>query len=309
MTDSFGREIDYLRISVTQRCNFRCAYCGAAQPDTDELSPEQFAVFARAFARAGIKKIRLTGGEPLVRGDIDRIARLVAEEAKPETLAVTTNGFLLAEKAKLLKDSGVDRVNISLDTLDPDCFRKMTGSGSLDAVLEGLRAALAAGFRRVKINVVPVRGVNEDGLGDLVALAKEFPLDVRFIELMPLEGDGGHGAKLIPTDELLSRFEGLEPTDDPDGVAECYTAPGFRGRIGFISPITKKFCRDCSRIRLLSNGQVKPCLGRPEVFDLRPFLDDEQKLYEEIVGVIKNKPAGHDFGSAAGLGPMNTIGG
>ena len=309
MKASFGRDIHYLRISVTQRCNFRCAYCGAAQANADELSPAQFAAFAAAFARAGITKIRLTGGEPLIREDIADIAAAVREAARPETLAVTTNGFLLKEKAPALKQAGVDAVNISLDTLDPECFRRMTGRDALSAVLAGLEAALAQGFRRVKVNAVLLRGVNDGDAEKLVSLAQDYPVDVRFIELMPTENGDDFRKRMIPSGELLARFPQLFPVPGEDGAAEYYAAEGFQGRVGLISPVSKKFCNDCSRIRLLADGQVKPCLGQKETYDLRPFLDDADRLYEEICQCIRNKPAGHHFEKAEGLSPMNQIGG
>ena len=309
MKDQFGRDIHYLRISVTQRCNFHCAYCGAEQPGVNELTSGQLAVFAAAFARAGITKIRLTGGEPLIREDIAEIAAAVRETAHPETLAVTTNGFLLREKAPALKQAGVDAVNISLDTLDPECFRRMTGRDALSAVLAGLEAALAQGFRRVKVNAVLLRGVNDGDAERLVALARDYPLDVRFIELMPT-GDGDEYRKrLIPSGELLARFPHLSPVPGEDGAAEYYAVEGYRGRIGLISPVSKKFCNDCSRIRLLADGQVKPCLGQKETCDLRPFLNDADRLYEEICSCIYHKPAGHHFEKSRGLAPMNQIGG
>ncbi len=309
MKDSFGREINYLRISVTQRCNFHCAYCGAAKTDARELTPEQFARFAAAFARAGIAKIRLTGGEPLIREDIADIAAAVREAASPETLAVTTNGFLLAEQAAALKQAGVNAVNVSIDTLDKECFRRMTGRDALSAVLEGLEAALAQGFRRVKVNAVLLRGVNDGDAQKLVALAKDYPLDVRFIELMPT-GDGDEYKKrLIPSGELLARFPALLPVAGEDGAADYYAAEGFKGRVGLISPVSKKFCNACSRIRLLADGRVKPCLGQKETYDLLPLLDDPDRLYEAICQCIQKKPAGHHFEKAEGLDPMNQIGG
>lgn len=309
MKDRFGREINYLRISVTQRCNFRCAYCGAAQADADELTPEQFALFAAAFARAGITKIRLTGGEPLIRQDIAEIARAVRRAAEPETLAITTNGFLLREKAPALKQAGVDAVNISLDTLDPECFRRITGRDALSAVLAGLETALTQGFRRVKVNAVLLRGVNDGDADRLLALARDYPVDVRFIELMPTGDGDDYKKRMIPSGELLARFPQLSPAAGEDGAAEYYAAEGFRGRVGLISPVSKKFCNDCSRIRLLADGRVKPCLGQKETVDLRPFLTDADRLYAEICGCIRNKPAGHHFEASRGLAPMNQIGG
>ncbi len=310
MKDSFGREINYLRISVTQRCNFRCAYCGMGKPDTDELTPAQFAVFARAFAKAGITKIRLTGGEPLIRDDVADIAKAVKQAAKPQILAITTNGFLLEEKAADLKAAGIDAVNISLDTLDDECFRRMTGKDALSAVIRGLEAALAQNFDRVRVNTVLLRGVNDNGAERLVDLAKKYPVDLRFIELMPTDGDKTYRERLIPSAELLRRFPALSPLPAEEGAAVYYAAEGFRGRIGFISPISKKFCGGCNRVRLLSNGQIKPCLGQNEVYDLLPFLEDENRLYEEIRAAIFKKPAGHHFEEPTGkLTSMNQIGG
>ena len=309
MKDRFGREIDYLRISVTQRCNFHCAYCGAAAAGGKELPPEEFAAFAAAFARAGIRKIRITGGEPLMRADITEIARRVKDAAAPETLALTTNGFLLKEKAAALLAAGVDAVNVSLDTLDPECFKRLTGRDALKEVLAGLQEALALGYKKVKVNAVLLRGRNDGEAGRLIELAREYPLDVRFIELMPSDTAGLPKDLLVPSAELLRRFPDLTPAPQEDGTAVCYTAPGFRGRIGFISPVSDKFCGACNRVRLLSDGSVKPCLGRKETYDLRPLLGDADRLYAAICEVIYNKPAGHRFENAEGLAPMNRIGG
>ncbi len=309
MKDNFGREIDYLRISVTQRCNFSCAYCGSAAPAENELSPEEFAAFAKAFARAGINKIRLTGGEPLIRGDIVEIARRVYAAAKPELLAVTTNGYLLEKYAAALKEAGVSAVNVSLDALDPDCFRRITGRDALAVVLRGLEAALRADFEKVKINAVLLRGENDGEAQKLIGLAKEYPLDVRFIELMPLEDPAAHRRLMVSSEELLRRFPMLTPLPGNNGTAVEYAAPGFRGKIGFISPVSHKFCNSCRRIRLLCTGEVKPCLGMDAVYDLRPYLNNEERLYKEVCEVIRKKPAGHHFENAKGLTPMNKIGG
>ncbi len=308
MKDLYGREIDYLRISVTQRCNFNCAYCGAGEPDAQELSPAEFALLARAFACAGIKKIRLTGGEPLIRSDIAEIAYSVKKAAQPETLALTTNGYLLEQQADDLFQAGINAVNISLDSLDEDCFAKITGRNALGAVLRGVEAALRTGFCKVKINAVLIRGENDAEAAGLIALAKEYPLDVRFIELMPLEDAGQYKRQLVPSEEILARFPELQQINGTVGTASEYSADGYRGKIGFISPVTNKFCNQCNRIRLLCNGTVKPCLGHGAVYDLRPYMNDPERLYEEICAVIKKKPAGHHF-DTSGLSPMNTIGG
>ena len=308
MKDLYGREIDYLRISVTQRCNFNCAYCGAGQPDAQELSPAEFALFAGAFARAGIRKIRLTGGEPLIRSDITDIVYSVKKAAQPEILALTTNGYLLEQQANALFQAGINAVNISLDSLDKECFAQITGQDALSAVLRGVETALRTGFDRVKINAVLIRGENDSEAGALIALAKEYPLDVRFIELMPLEDLQQHKKQMVPAKEILNRFPELQPISGTEGTAAEYSSPGYCGRIGFISPVTNKFCKQCNRIRLLCNGTVKPCLGQNDVYDLRPFLNDPDRLFEEVCAVIRKKPAGHHF-DVSGLAPMNTIGG
>ncbi len=295
MKDSFGREIRYLRISVTQRCNLHCAYCGAAAPAEEELSPDTLALLAAGFAREGIRKIRLTGGEPLVRTDIAEIAAKIKYAAAPDILGITTNGLLLAQKATALRAAGVDAVNVSLDSLDASCYRKLTGRDALSPVLDGIETALSLGFDRVRINAVLIRGVNETGAEKLIGLAKAYPLDVRFIELMPFSDAGEDPRLRIPSAEILSMFPFLCPTGETDGTAVYYTAHGFRGKIGLISPITKKFCGSCDRVRLLSDGRVKPCLGQPETYELLPFINDPEALREAIRNAILRKPAGHRF--------------
>lgn len=308
MKDRFGREIDYLRMSVTQRCNFHCAYCDAGKAEQKELTVEELSAFAAAFRAVGIKKIRLTGGEPLVRDDIADVAFAVRQAGQPETLALTTNGFFLEEKAAELKAAGVEAVNVSLDTLDGGCFQKLTGRDELEKVLRGLQKALTLGFR-VRVNAVLLGGVNDDGAGALLGLAKDYPLDLRFIELMPTKGLSDYAALYVSSEELLSRFPFLQKSET-DGTAAYYTAPGYRGKVGFISPVSHKFCAACSRVRLLSTGELKPCLGRPETYDLMPYLGDEKALIARIKDAILQKPAGHIFGQKDGeLSPMNKIGG
>ena len=293
MKDQFGREIDYVRISVTQRCNFRCVYCGAASAaPSAELSPAAFAAFARAFAAVGVKKIRLTGGEPLVRADLPEIAAAVKEAAAPEILALTTNGYLLEKQAPALLAAGVNAVNVSLDPLNGDCFRAVTGVDGLPAVLRGLEAALSLGFSRVRINAVLLEGVNDREAEALIRLAERWPLDVRFIELMPARGQTGLSGG-VPADDLLRRFPFLARVPGTEGTAVYYTAPGFLGKIGFISPVSHKFCGSCNRVRLLSDGRLKPCLGQEDTVDLLPYLGDPEQLEANIRAAIYGKPRGH----------------
>lgn len=310
MKDSFGRQINYLRISVTERCNLNCVYCGKTDcaKKENELTAGEIAAAAAAFIRCGVTKIRLTGGEPLVRDDVTEIVgRLRAPEL--QTLALTTNGVYLKPYAADLKRAGLDSVNISLDSTDGSTYRKLTGADVLHRVLEGVDEAMRVGLSPMKINAVLMRGVNDDGAADLIALAKEMPIDVRFIELMPFSDAGEDASRIVTNDELLERFPFLTPTDERDGTASIYTAPGFAGRIGFISPVSRRFCRTCSRIRLLSDGKVKPCLGDDTVYDIRAYLPDADALTERIREIIMKKPAGHHFGETTIAHGLNRTGG
>ncbi len=311
MKDSFGREITYLRVSVTQRCNLNCVYCGksdCAKKET-ELSPDTIEKLVRAFAKCGINKIRITGGEPLVRSDICEIAGRIRSVEGVETLALTTNGVYLAQYARELKSVGLDSVNISLDSTDGSTYRHLTGADVLKKVLEGIDAAERAGISPVKINAVLMKGVNSDGAGDLVNLAKDRIIDVRFIELMPFSDKGEDSSLIVTGDEILREFPFLKPVESEESTAKYYSAEGFKGRVGLISPITHKFCSSCNRIRLLSDGRVKPCLGYETAYDILQFIDDENKLLEEVKNIILKKPAGHSFGNENAGHGLNRTGG
>ena len=312
MKDNYGREIDYLRVSITTRCNLNCIYCGKADCDKREaeLPPETIAALVRGFARCGIKKVRVTGGEPLVRADVCDIVRSICATDGIRTVGLTTNGVLLEQYAKLLADAGLESVNISLDSTDGSTYRHLTGADVLDKVFRGIEAAQSAGLSRLKINAVLMRGVNDDGAADLIALAKEAAIDVRFIELMPFSDAGEADDRRITGDELLARFPFLRPLDVQEtATARYYTAEGFRGRIGLISPVSHKFCSDCNRIRLLSNGSVKPCLAFDESYDLLPDLNDSAALTARIAAIIAKKPAGHDFAAKTTAHGLNRTGG
>ncbi len=274
-------EINYLRISVTDRCNLRCLYCFPKDylPRGGILSFEEIRFIAESL---GIKNIRLTGGEPLVRKDFPKLVKMLSPLA--EDLSLTTNGVLLKDMAYELKKSGIKRVNISLNSLKRDNYRRITGEDRLSDAMRGIEEALRAGFSPVKINVVLLKGINEDEIMELAYLARD-GLNVRFIELMPFLRDD----LFLPTDEAERRireaFGELEPSELYGfGPARYYTVKGWKGKIGFISPITHKFCRYCNRIRLTSDGKIKPCLLSDIEIDIRG------KGREEIREVLKIAP-------------------
>ena len=311
MKDSFGREISYLRISVTQRCNLNCVYCGktdCAKKET-ELSPETYFSFAKAFAKCGIKKIRITGGEPLVRNDICEIIKLIRSIPEIETLSLTTHGVYLKQYARKLKNAGLDSVNISLDSTDGSTYRHLTGEDVLKKVLEGIDEAEKVGLSPIKINAVLMKGVNDDGAEQLINLAKKRKIDVRFIELMPFSDDGENPSLLVTGGEILKQFPFLQPVESEEGTAKYYSADGFEGRVGLINPVTHKFCDKCNRVRLLSDGKVKPCLGYDTAYDIMSYIDDEEKLISEIKKIIMKKPAGHSFETVSGSHGLNRTGG
>ena len=311
MKDNFGREISYLRVSVTQRCNLNCVYCGksdCAKKET-ELSPETIEKLVCAFAKCGIKKVRITGGEPLVRDDICEIISRLRSVAGVETLALTTNGVLLEKYAKQLKEAGLQSVNISLDSTDGSTYRHLTGSDVLGKVISGINEAEKAGLSPIKINAVLMKGVNDDSAAGLIEIAKNRKTDVRFIELMPFSEDGEDNNLIVTGEEILEKFPFLTPLAESDSTAAYYRAEGFEGRIGLISPITQKFCSRCNRLRLLSDGKVKPCLGYDNEYDLMPYLNNEWELIKQIENIIRSKPAGHNFAVIPPSHGLNRTGG
>ncbi len=311
MKDKLGREIDYLRISVTKRCNLNCSYCGSKKAAAEkELSVEEIGAVTEAFCEKGIKKVRLTGGEPLMREDIADIARVIKSIKGIESLYITTNGIKLAEKAHALKEAGVDGVNVSLDTLDRKLYKELTGVDCLEKVLSGIHTAQNTGFSRVKINCVPVRGKNDGEAEKLIGFARDFPIDVRFIELMPFSKQGEDASLVITSSELLEKFPFLVPVKEQEaGAARYYTAEVFKGRVGFISPRSGKFCSECNRIRVLSDGKIKPCLGNSLTYDIRGLLCDKKLLSSAIDEIIYNKPVSHHFEEKTDLRGLNLIGG
>lgn len=303
MVDNFGRKIEYMRVSITDRCDLRCRYC---MPDGCEKVPmshiltyEEIIRICRASARLGISRIKITGGEPFVRlGCTDLMKKLKALDGIEE-VTVTTNGQQLENYIDELKDIGIDGINISLDTLDPGKFEYITGRGQLEKTLLGIELAAASGIK-TKINVLPQKGFNEDELADLAGLAGKYGIDVRFIELMPVGAASAENGISNPDilKMLRERWPDLEsdPETRGNGPAVYYKSKSLKGDIGFISAMHGKFCEYCNRVRLTSQGQLKPCLSYDSGTDLVPYLkgtDDE--LMEALRGAIMKKPEAHCF--------------
>ena len=316
MIDNYGRDINYLRVSVTKRCNLNCSYCGAKNESGEELTPFQIEKIVKAFATCGITKVRLTGGEPLVRQDIVEIAERISRIDGIKKIALTTNGIFLKKYAEQLKKAGVTAVNISLDTTDKEQFRKITGYDGLHKVFEGIDECERVGLSTIRLNAVLTRGKNENEAENLINIARDRKIDVRFIELMPFSDDGENQKLVIKGEEILKKFPQLKPfekegaTDFEKSVAKYYTAESFKGRIGFITPVSNRFCSECNRIRLLSDGKIKPCLGNSDVYDIMNLIDDEEELKKEIEKIIMTKPREHSFNCGYGnRHGLNLIGG
>jgi cyclic pyranopterin phosphate synthase len=307
--DPFGRAITYLRVSVTDRCDFRCVYCMSEDmaflPKRDLLTLEELDRICSAFVAKGVRKLRITGGEPLVRRDImtlfDSLSRHLDSGALDE-LTVTTNGSQLARHAKDLAACGVRRINVSLDTLDPDKFRAITRWGDLAKVMQGLDAAQAAGLQ-VKINTVVLKGVNEDELETLLEWAHGRGMDLTLIEVMPLgEIDGQRIDQFLPLSMVRARLSArytLQDLDDRTGGPARYVrVKETGGRLGFITPMTHNFCESCNRVRVTCTGQLFMCLGQEDAADLRAPVrasESNELLDRAIVDAIARKPKGHDF--------------
>ena len=315
MIDGEGRRIEYLRLSVTDRCNCRCAYCMPAGGvpmlgHADILSFEELAAVARAAAELGVRKVRLTGGEPLARRGVVDLVRMVAAVPGVDEVAMTTNATLLAPVAGALREAGLSRLNVSLDTLRPDRYAKITRCGRLEDALAGFAAAREAGFSRTKVNCVLMGGVNDDEVADLAGLARNEAVDVRFIELMPIgPAAGWPRASFVAADAVLDALPGLELLGR-DGVAELYRMPGWAGRVGLIRPMSHKFCDGCSRIRVTADGKLKPCLHSAAEIDLRGL--GHEGLLAALRAGIAAKPKYHllDEGRASDSArDMNEIGG
>lgn len=317
MIDRLGRDITYLRISVTDKCNLRCRYCMPAEgvckrSHFDMLSEDEVVMAVQAAAELGIRKVRITGGEPLVKKNIVSICRRTAAVPGIEEVCLTTNGILLPQLGKELKAAGVKRINLSLDTLDPEKYAYITRIGRLEAFRAGLEAALAAGFEKVKINAVLIGGFNDDEIEALANLTREYPVDMRFIELMPiLDSDEFGEAAYVPYSRVLEKLPEAVPVEADGGVAKLYRLPGARGNVGLISPVSAHFCGSCNRIRLTADGKLKPCLHDCVEYSLKGL--DYEGMKATLEQAIWNKPAWHGdldalHRSNAGRN-MNEIGG
>ena len=315
MKDRYGRTIKYLRLSVTDLCNCRCVYCMGENgvprlPHSAILSFEEIEEIVRAAVSLGVTKVRLTGGEPLVRRGIDELVRRLRGIEGVEELAMTTNGARLAEYAEALKEAGLDRLNVSLDTLDPEKFRRITRIGELRDTLDGLDAARRAGFEHIKLNTVLMGGVNDDEIAEIAALAKDGAFDVRFIELMPIgECTDWDRRRFLPAERVLEYLPKGERVPS-DGVAELWCPAGFRGTVGLIRPLSHRFCADCDRIRVTADGCLKPCLHSAREIPLRG--KHGEALVRTIAEGMQTKPREHhmaDGHASESRRGMNRIGG
>lgn len=319
MKDSYGRNINYLRVSVTDRCNLRCIYCMPEQGiqsknHEDILRFEDTLKIVKAAATLGINKIRYTGGEPLIMKDIEKLIFETSKIPGIKDIAITTNGILLSDMAEELKQAGLKRVNLSLDTLDKDKFKSVTRTGNLDKVIESIHKCLKIGLGPLKINTVLMKGVNDTEFDDFLNLSRELPVEIRFIELMPI----GEGAKLYEKSklsfiDLIKLHPELIPLETKrSSTAQLYKLKGAKGKIGFISPVSCKFCSDCNKIRLTSSGTIKPCLHSKEELNLREYLENEVMLTAALKSAILNKPLEHHLqeeNSSRSVKMMYQIGG
>ena len=309
LVDRFGRTVSYLRISVTDRCDLRCVYCMSDNmqfvPRSQLLTLEEIIRVARTFVALGVNKIRITGGEPLTRRNILKVFRELGELDDLKDLTLTTNGTQLSTYARALHEAGVSRINISLDSLRPDRFRRITRVGQLEKTLAGIDAALAAGFKKVKINAVILKHINHDEVIDLVEFSRRRGLDISFIEEMPLgyiedhlRADTYYSSNDILSD-LRRRYELIATTEKTGGPARYYRMSDSDSRVGFISPHSHNFCDSCNRVRLTAEGLLLLCLGQEHSSDLKRVVRanpaDDEALRKAIIESMQIKPRGHNF--------------
>jgi cyclic pyranopterin phosphate synthase len=326
LIDSFGRVHNNLRISVTDRCNIRCVYC---MPETVQFLPRQALLtfeeierFVRAVVPLGIDRVRLTGGEPLVRRDLPGLVERLASIGGIRDVGLTTNGILLAPMARALFDAGLRRINVSLDTMDPSRFEALTRRTGFEQVIEGILAAKAAGFDPLKINAVAIKGVTDDDVVPLARFARENGLEMRFIEYMPLDaGDHWERGKVLLAEEILAKLAaGIgplspAPDQDPRAPAQDYLFDDGNGRIGLIASVSRPFCMSCNRVRLTSDGKIRNCLFALEETDIRPLLREggsDEDLRRALRESVAGKWEGHEINTSRFIKPgrlMHSIGG
>ncbi|MGB6822145.1 MAG: GTP 3',8-cyclase MoaA [Candidatus Acidiferrales bacterium] len=319
LVDKFGRQITDLRVSVTDRCNFRCVYCRSANPENhmaehNLLSWDELERLARILVGLGIKKVRVTGGEPLVRPGVEEFISRLRALGVPD-ISLTTNGQLLAERCERLVAAGLNRINISLDSLDRAKFDKITRTRSFDRVMAGIDAAQASPLRPVKVNAVLVRGLNDDEVEAFAAFARERDLIMRFIEFMPLDADRAWTRDLfVPAEEVRRRIEARWPmvpiAHERSETARKYRFVDGRGEIGLIAPVSQPFCGFCSRIRLTADGKLRTCLFSKDDHDLKGLLRggaSDQEIVDEIRGIVMEKEAGHRINEPDFVPPSRTM--
>ncbi|MGB7816233.1 MAG: GTP 3',8-cyclase MoaA [Methylotenera sp.] len=308
LTDQFGRTVDYIRLSITDRCDFRCVYCMGEDmtflPRDEVLSLEECARLVKVFVSLGVTKVRITGGEPLVRKNALWLFEEIGQLEGLKELVLTTNGSQLEQQATALKKAGVKRINISIDSLRPERFKKITRTGDLNKVLAGLQASIHAGFEGIKINTVLMRGSNDDEAADLVQFAIDQKIDISFIEEMPL-GEVNHARDstfVSNTDTLKllqSKYSLLPSTETTGGPARYWRVANTKTKIGFISPHSHNFCESCNRVRITCKGELYLCLGQEDKIDLMPLLranpNNDAPLVAAILDSMTIKPKGHDF--------------
>lgn len=308
LIDQFGRQVDYIRLSITDRCDFRCIYCMAEDmtflPRDEVLSLEECARLVKVFVRLGVTKVRITGGEPLVRKNALWLFEEIGSLKGLRELVLTTNGSQLSAQAHALRKAGVKRINISIDSLKPEKFKQITRTGRLEQVLDGLHASIHAGFEGIKMNTVLMRGQNDDETSDLVQFAIDNKVDISFIEEMPLgEVDHTRESTFVSNSDtlklLLSKYSLSPSIHNSGGPARYWQVANSPTKIGFISPHSHNFCESCNRVRITCKGELYLCLGQEDKVDLMPLLrenpNDDAPLVQAILDSMKIKPKGHDF--------------
>ncbi|HMK50218.1 MAG TPA: GTP 3',8-cyclase MoaA [Thermodesulfovibrionales bacterium] len=308
LRDGYKRIIDYMRVSITDRCNLRCIYCMPPEGlrpirHKEILRYEEILRVARVAVKVGVRRIRITGGEPLVRRDVSHLIAQLSAIEDLQDLSLTTNGILLEDHAEELARAGLSRVNVSLDSLRPERYREITRGGDLGAVLRGIDAARKAGLEPIKINMVPVRGINDDEIADFSRLTLELPYQIRFIEFMPFGSrELWSPERFISSDEMRSLVEKIAPLQpaghDREGPARYFKLEGAAGMLGFISPLSNHFCAECSRLRLTADGKLRPCLFSETEIDLKPALRSgagDSEIERMIKLSAEIKPKGHEI--------------